>query len=54
MEGVVHEASIMLFTEAANDGCRYKPFYAESLLRKDLFMAMRRCQDSSVFEVGKG
>ena len=27
--------------------------YAESLLRKDLFVAMCRCQDSLVFEVGK-
>lgn len=24
--GVMHEASIMLFTEGANDGCRYMPF----------------------------
>ena len=27
--------------------------YAESLLRKDLFVTMCRCQGSLVFEVGK-
>ena len=27
--------------------------YVESLLRKDWFVAMCRCQDSLVFEVGK-